>query len=475
MGTFIQRTKELKKLRGFLTNPNARAALVYGVRRIGKTALIQECIKTYPGTVINFFSLLAPLADNIEALSRQVFETLHFEGLKTDSLEFIFDFLGKQAGTDFLFVIDEYQYMKLGEKSISVDSLMQKIIDTKLSGNIKLIVTGSYISIMKELLSENNPLFGRFDVHLHLKEMDYYDSSLFYAHATPREKIEFYAVFGGSPNASRLINPGHSLKQNIITLLLDSDAILRSHVEHDLLQDFGKVEDLVRILSALGNGKKRYSEIADRLGYAKPSYIDRPLRLLLDIGVVRKVYPINKKHDAKKVFYEISNNLVRFYYAYIYGNFEGELSFMGPELFYEKRIAPSITTYISFRFEAIAQEFFSRAIQHGWLHSDVVEIGTYWYDDKQAKTNGEFDVAMRSSNGQYAIAEVKFLKSKMSPHLMQQEREKIHRIPELNCPQVFFVSASGFETSSVDEQCISGDDLYCQALDSPGDDQPSHQ
>jgi len=56
---------------------------------------------------------------------------------------------------------------------MEVDSFMQTIVDG-LSENINIIFCGSYISIMKELLAEQNPLFGRFTAILRIEEFNYY-------------------------------------------------------------------------------------------------------------------------------------------------------------------------------------------------------------------------------------------------------------------------------------------------------------
>lgn len=464
MERFIGREKEKEKLVSFLSSKGQKAALVYGLRRVGKTALIRECAKGFEGTVISYFSLLAPLEENIGYFSKQVFETLGLNGIKADSLEFVFNYLKREGNRRFLVIIDEYQYMKMGSKTLSLDSLFQKIIDNELGENTKLVITGSYMSMMKEVLEEGNPLFGRFSMLMHLKDMDYYESSFFYEDVSLRRKIEFYSVFGGSPNSSRLLNASSSLKSNIVSLILESDSVLRSYLENDLLKELGRAEEASRILSILGNGKRRYTEIAEKLGYSKPSYIDRPLKMLLDIGIVRKTFPINKKNDNKKVFYEISNNLVRFYYTYVYGNAEGELGFLGAERFYEKRIEPSLETFISYRFEALAKEYFSRASRSGLLKEDIIEIGSYWYDDKEKRTNGEFDIAMKDIEGRFSIVEVKFLKNPMSRELYEEEVEKIRRIRELNVPSIYFVSSSGFDFPSDGGAFITAEDLFSNKL-----------
>ncbi len=94
-----------------------------------------------------------------------------------------------------LLIIDEYPYLKQSKKKNEVDSYMQAVIDN-LPTNVKLILCGSYIATMKELLYEDNPLFGRFSLVLHLRDFDYYEASKFYPNLPVRDKIAFYSVFG---------------------------------------------------------------------------------------------------------------------------------------------------------------------------------------------------------------------------------------------------------------------------------------
>ena len=63
--------------------------------------------------------------------------------------------------------IDEYPYLKEINDSLMVDSMFQNIVDHHLS-NLSLIISGSSIKTMKDLLVEGNPLFGRFDLTIKL-------------------------------------------------------------------------------------------------------------------------------------------------------------------------------------------------------------------------------------------------------------------------------------------------------------------
>ena len=80
---------------------------------------------------------------------------------------------------------------------------------------MKFIICGSYVDTMKELLTKQNPLFGRIDLTIDLKPMDYYEAALFYESFTDEDKVRLYSVFGGIPYYNRLIDANKSVKENM--------------------------------------------------------------------------------------------------------------------------------------------------------------------------------------------------------------------------------------------------------------------
>ena len=59
---------------------------------------------------------------------------------------------------------------------------------------------------MKALMERQNPLYGRIDLTLNLKPMDYYDSALFYPEFSEEDKVRLFSVFGGISYYNRLID-----------------------------------------------------------------------------------------------------------------------------------------------------------------------------------------------------------------------------------------------------------------------------
>lgn len=451
---FVARQKELSLLKKQFSQAGRTAVLVYGKRRIGKSTLIKEAAKGFHGVVIDHLCVQSTFQGNLDLLGRSVCLSLGLPILHFSTIMDLFHFLGGQSQT-ILLIIDEYQYFKNAGRKNELDSYMQLIIDS-LPANLKLVLCGSYITVMKELLDEENPLFGRFTAILHLEEMDYYDISGFYPDNSVRSKLENYAIFGGSPYVQSVIDPHKSVDQNIKELLIPEMGILRVYIENVMLKEIQKAYD-VRILEALGNGKKRYSDIKSDLNLNDNGLLDKQLKNLIDMETIAKIAPINKATDKKKQFYLIRDNLMRFYFTYIFGNIS-LISKIGENAYYQQFIAPSITEFISRRFEDIACQYFSRQVKKGIMRG-VYDIGTYWYDDPVNKTNGEFDCALKRQSD-YDFFECKFYNQPMTLSQCHQEETQVRSISHLAIHTIGFVCSSGFDFTDKSYQLISGEDMY---------------
>jgi len=327
-----------------------------------------------------------------------------------------------------------------------------------MSDNIKIILCGSFITLMKELLEESNPLFARFTLTIHLQEFNYLEAAKFYPRLNYSDKIAFYAVFGGSPYVLTNLDYNISLEDNIEKYLINQNSILRTYIENVMLTEIRQSYD-VRILELIGNGKKRYSEISSGLRTADTGLLDKQLKNLILMETVSKVFPINKKNDKKRQFYEIKDNLMRFYFSYIFGN-ENLISKFGENHFYKNHIEKSINTFISYRFEDIVIQYFSALARMG-KKSDLLDIGSYWYDDKKNKTNGQFDCVLKDKDG-YCFYEVKYYKNPMDIEECKKEEEQIKAVSEIEPKRIGFVCNAGFSFKSDEYELLDAEILYSE-------------
>ena len=428
--------------------------MVYAKRRIGKSTLIIEAAKDFKGVVVNFLCVQSTLEGNLSLLGQSVCDALKLPYIQFRSIIDLFTFIDSQQKS-VLLIIDEYQYLKNGREKNEVDSYFQTIIDRS-SDKLKLVLCGSYISIMKELMEEENPLFGRFTLVIHLEEFNCFDASAFFSNISVNNKIAYYSVFGGSPYVLSCLKKERSLEENIRDLLLPETGLLRIYIENVVLKEIQKVFD-TRILEILGNGKKKYSQILTGLALNNNGSLDKQLGNLLQMETINKTSPINKAGDKKKQFYQIQDNLLRFYFVYLFGK-SGQVNVIGEKEYYHRYIEPSITEFISQRFKNIGMQYFQRKVKVGKL-SGVYDIGSYWFDDPKNKTNGEFDCVLKLKDS-YRFYECKYYQNKMTLGECQNEGKQVKAIKELESETIGFICSAGFDFTSKKYDLIDGEDLF---------------
>ncbi len=452
---FIGREEEIKLINKALDSESA-AIMIFGKRKVGKTTLIRHVLQSRTEKFVYFECIKSTLKDNLENLTTELVRNKILPVFI--SFQNFIDLFGylNTLPDKITVVIDEYPYLKQMAPSETVDSVFQNIIDNHLK-NIHLVLSGSHVGMMKDMISENNALYGRFQTVIHLTELNYQIAASFYETKTSYEKIAYYSIFGGSPYVLEKIDPCATLRENVIQTILNPNSPVFLYAAHLLMSDYSNAANAERIFSVLGNGRKRYRDIESQLNANQTGNVLKQLKMLLRLELLRKSAPINRPGDAKKTTYEINDNLMRFFFTYVYKN-RSALEMIGPANFYDEYTAPTIRDYVSRRFEEICRTFFSIQAKRGKLPG-LRNIGSWYFDDPKTKTNGEFDVVLDYGD-KFTVFEVKYLKQAMEPDEIHHELGQIHQIRGLNVSQIGFISANGFSSREEGLIYYTGDDLY---------------
>ena len=450
---FIGREKELALLQ---QDYIGKAVMVYGKRRVGKTTLIQKALKSSSYRTVYFECLKGTMQDNISGFVQELVRAKILPvPLNFGTLQDVFAYLNALP-EKIVAVIDEYPYLKAMNDSATVDSIFQNIIDNRLV-NIELILSGSHIGMMKDTLQEKNALYGRFAVTIKLNELNYLEAAKFYPDKPPYDKAAHYAVFGGSPFVNQALQPTATIRENIISTILNPMSAVYLYANQLLLSDYSVKINAERIFSVIGNGKKRYTEIEDKLDVKKTGNLSKQIKSLIDLEIIARNSPINKIGDNKKSTFEINDNLLRFYFTFIYKN-ASALQVLGGEAFYDEYIAPALTDFISRRFEGICRDYFSLQVRSGKMKG-VRNIGSYYYDDPAHRKNGEFDVALEFADG-YEIYEAKYYAQPMTLDEIHREVQQVEAIKELTVKQIGFIAINGFAEREEPYLYLDGNDIF---------------
>lgn len=458
---FIGRDNELKGLSEKLNNDRFESILIYGRRRIGKTELIKEAIKNLNFVSIYFECKLSLLNENLIDFNNEVNRVLNCD-FRFDSfkkiLKFLFDYSRKEK---IVLVIDEFPYL-LQSKALIISDIRDLIDEYCMNSKMKIILSGSLVQVMKNLNDSSSETYGRFTSIIPLTAFDYFDSAKFYDNYSNEEKILMYSVFGGVAFFNSLIDSSLTALDNIKKLILNKNSILQLEVENMVISEVSKISLANSALNIIGEDNTKYSDIVNRLTSNKsekvnPDYI---LKKLIDLEIIEKVYPINEKNNKKRTFYRFKDNLMEFYYRYIY-RYKNANSYLTVDDFYDEFVKEDLLSkYLPLKFENISKEFLIRANQKHKISPLFYDIGTYFFNDSKLKINRQFDLVTEDKNG-YIAYECKFKDKPLSKKTINEEEYQIIS-SGLNVYKLGFISKSGFE-KNIDQDrynLFSLDDFY---------------
>lgn len=452
---FIGRKEELKKLNKVLNSNFYTTTLIYGRRRVGKSELVKYALNDKDVIKIYYECKEVQEKSNVNGLSEILSEVMNLPKLSFDNFEsilkYIFDLSKKQK---IILVLDEYAYLK--KTIVGIDSILQSLIDSyKDDSKMSLILLGSYVDIMKSILFSSNPLYGRVDLTLNLKPMDYYDSSLFYPSFSKEDKIKLYSVFGGIPYYNKLIDERKSVRENIIDLIASDGSRLENEVSMYLNSEISKIINVNEVFSTLAKGYSKYSDILSQSHVSSgPTLVDI-LDKLIRMDVVVKSTPINDSNNKRKTSYFISDNLSLFYYRYIF-KYLSQMKIMDSENFYNKYIEKDFEEqYVPHAFEKICMEYLIRQNKKGKIDPLFEQIGKYYYDNPKEHKNGEFEVVTYDPKG-YVFYEVKFRKTAIDDKMIEEEIKQVN-LTGLDCYKYVFISRNGF--NAIQRENVSFIDL----------------
>ena len=395
---FIGRKEELKFLKEAYSSKEYEGILLYGRRRIGKSELIKQSLKDEKCPSVYFECTKVSEQSNTEAFSELIGKTFNIPTPKfqnfASALEYLFE---KSVSEKIIVVIDEYPYLR--EKIVECDSVFQKVIDSyAMNCKMKLILCGSYIDIMEKLMSENNPLHKRIGLNINLRQMDYYESALFYPNFSNEDKVKIYSVFGGIPYYNRFIDDTKSVEENIISLIASQGARFERDPELTLETELSKMANANEVFLAIARGNTKFSDILNASKVSSSPTLADILKKLISMDVIKKEHPINDEAE-KKSYYVISDRLSKFYYKYIFAR-ASYFSVMPAKAFYEEFIESDFESkFVPHEFEEIVKQYLIRKNKAGEISPTLYKVGKYYYDDAKNKRNGEFDVVTLDKKG----------------------------------------------------------------------------
>mgnify|MGYP002516004392 FL=1 len=466
MNMFVGRKEEIRQLKGLMADGTYKAAMIYGRRRVGKTEIIKQALEGEKGIIIHCECKKVLPSVNLSLLGKAAKRALDLPAYMVFSnYDELFDAIFLAAKKQkIIFVIDEFSYLPLGGGD-GVDASLARIIDLRKHDDLhlKLILSGSYCDLMQNIVDRSSPLHGRFDLIQEIHEFDYYDAAKFFPNYSLEEKFKAYAVFGGLPYALSLVDPLKSVEENI-KACFGADTSTMMLLCQEMIENEGtKVASLNSVLNLIAVGKHKFSDLVKALGKdCRPEYA---LSKGIGLHFITKVSPINDLNNKKRTYYDFDDNLLRFYFRYVF-SYGPSISFMGSNLFYHEMIEPDFEKYyLPKAFERVSRDFLIRKNKAGDIKPPFFRIGTYTFNDAKAKMNRQFDVVTEDKNG-FISFECKYTKEPIGTDTVHEEEKQTSQSP-LPFYRLGYISRNGFTQEAREHASIaySLDEFYEERLD----------
>ncbi|MDR3263707.1 MAG: ATP-binding protein [Clostridiales bacterium] len=439
---FIGRESELAKLQEIYNSTDFEFGVVYGRRRIGKSTLLKKFAEGK--SAIYLVANEKKLEMNLEAFAKIIGEKLSLSHLKFKSFSDMMEFLFENVNSKTIVIIDEFTYLVAVDKAV-LSELQNAVDKYKEQSSLKLVISGSHVGMVEDMLAYKKPLYARKTFSINLKEFDYYEAALFYPRYSYEDKIRAYAICGGVPYYLSLIDDAKTLEQNIISIFIAPHAYLENELDFLFQTEFRNKVNYASILQVVANGKTKLNEISQLSHINDTAKTSTYLKPLIAMGLVDKENVFGDGKGTRRTIYKVKNNLVNFVYTFIEEN-QSARELLAPTDFYSIIVAPRLDEYVSFIFEDVCKQFISRRNKLPIVKDKVLEIGRYWLNDSVTKAQIEIDICTRSEKG-YTVYECKWQNTKIDIATMGELEEKAGKITEFEVTAVGAFSRSGFENA----------------------------
>ncbi len=387
---FLCREQELNKLNTRYRKKGLECVIIYGRRRVGKTALINEFVKDKP--TVFFPALRSGAAENLAALSRAIHLYSHPNAIEAPiyaTYDAAFAEITRMLKDTerLIFVIDELPYLTKARPSIL--SQLQHLIDHDWKDTgIFIILCGSSASFMEdEVLSQKSPLFGRRTSQLKIQPLSYRDTARFNPGMSNEDNALIYGITGGVPHYINKLEAGMGIKKALLENFFDTSSYLFEEPENLLKQELREPGTYNAIITAISSGYTHINEISTKTGIESAACI-KYLRILAELGIVEKTEPIVDRSKRKTV-YRISDYFFRFWYRFIPGNMTPVVSGRMDQIF-DAAVGSYISDYMGLIFEDICRQYLVQYAED--LPVTIGSIGEWWGSDRDSRKEAQLDI-----------------------------------------------------------------------------------
>jgi uncharacterized protein len=469
MAPFVGREAELAWLREGWTSGQPQFRILYGRRRVGKSALLDQFARDTRAIV--YQAVEGTTDDQLRDLTAAILACEDDPVLRAAPLanwgQALATFQRLAQSGPLLVILDEYQYAAEADPSLA--SYLQRWWSREVGTlPIYLILCGSYIRFfVRNVLT--GPAYGRTTGSLQLRPLGYRQVAMFFPYWSHDDHIRVFAVTGGMPYYILQFDPAQSLEWNIVHRVLGRGAVLYREAEFLVREELKEPRLYFSILRAIADGCTRVSDIAGRIGHSGD--ITPYLKTLEALDFVTFREPLLGKR--RRGIWIIADSYLRFWFRFVLPH-QGQLEHgASAERVYQEAIAPALDHFVSKpTFEDICRAWVILAGDTADLPR-FGEVGAWWGSIPQPlptnpRRQGEAEIEVVAAQGANLVlaGEAKWRREPVGFAVLNHLREVTAQVPGMNQNTQLVLFGRTFDpklqtaASAEGVKLITVDDLY---------------
>jgi uncharacterized protein len=433
---FLNRARELAWLEQDSASPAAQFKILYGRRRVGKSALLDEFVRGKRHVL--YQAVQGSATDQLRDLTAAILATEDDAGLRAAPLanwDAAFAHAARMAASGpLLAVFDEYQYA--AESDPTLASRLQRWWSREASHlPIYLVLCGSYVRFFVQNVL-TGPAYGRNTGSLQLRPLDYRHAALFFPRWSAEDRVRAYAVTGGIPHYLLQFDGRRALAWNIAHNVLQRGAVLYQEAELLVREELREPRVYYSILRAMSDGLTRVSDISARVrGAAGGSDLSAYLTTLKDLELAEYQRPVVGE-SVRRGIWTVSDPYLRFWFRFVLPYRNRLEHGANVEHFYSDVVMPAIDHFVSKpTFEEICRSWVLDQVEAGtW--SAVERVGAWWGpvpaptpEQSRRQAEAELDVVGVAGNRVVIAGEAKWTREPVGLGVLHHLRDVLQHVP----------------------------------------------
>jgi AAA+ ATPase superfamily predicted ATPase len=437
MGRFVNREGELAALESWWSKPGSRLCVVWGRRRVGKTALIQEFSKSK--RVVFHTGAGRPRSDELRMIAQAASPAINAPLRDLQSRPFVdwddaLEVLAAGAVSEPLLVVFD-EFPELVESSPELPGVIRAFLDRAVGETrLKLVLSGSAVRTMESMLEARAPLYGRTDLILPLHPFRPHEASLMLPKLPASERALVWGLVGGVPLYLSWWDQDLSVKENVSRLVTTTGGQMLTEGQLVLATE-GVSGDLgSMVLRAIAAGRTRHGEIADAVRTEPARTLDR----LIELRLVERLVPATEDpRRTKRRIYRIADNFLAFWLGTV-DRYRDQIE-RGLGRAVLAPLVSGLDDLMGPRWEQAMRLHLTRLASEGELGPDVVAIGPWWSTDSSV----EIDAVVLRGRDRVAsiVGEAKWARSVHASRLEAELRRNAEALPRVADPLRLAIAA----------------------------------